>query len=64
MIILHADSNHPTLIQQLADAGHTNIEAYNQSEQEILENQHLYDGIVIRSRFKIGKDFLDAAPNL
>lgn len=64
MIILHADSNHPTLIKQLADAGHTNIEAYNQSEQEILENQHLYDGIVIRSRFKIGKEFLDSAPNL
>ncbi|NJW52215.1 2-hydroxyacid dehydrogenase [Salinimicrobium oceani] len=64
MIILHADSNHPTLIQQLEAAGHHNIEAYDQSEQEILENQHLYDGIVIRSRFHIGKAFLDAAPNL
>ena len=64
MIILHADSNHPTLIQQLETAGHHNIEAYDQSEQEILENQHLYDGIVIRSRFHIGKEFLDAAPNL
>ncbi|WP_424492979.1 2-hydroxyacid dehydrogenase [Salinimicrobium sp. GXAS 041] len=64
MIILHADSNHPTLMKQLEDAGHHNIEAYNQSPEEILENQYLYDGIVIRSRFKIGKDFLDAAPNL
>ena len=64
MTILHADSNHPTLLQQLEAAGFTNIEAYNQSEQEILENQHLYDGIVIRSRFKIDRDFLDAAPNL
>jgi len=64
MIILHADSNHPTLIKQLAAAGHHNIEAYNQSREEILENQHLYDGIVIRSRFKIEKDFIDAAPNL
>lgn len=64
MIILHADSNHPTLLQKLAEAGHHNVEAYNQSEQEILENQHLYDGIIIRSRFKIGKDFIDAAPNL
>ena len=64
MIILHADSNHPTLIQQLEAAGHHNIEAYDQSEQEILENQHLYEGIVIRSRFNIGKKFLDAAPNL
>ena len=64
MIILHADSNHPTLLKQLEAAGHHNIEAYDQSEQEILENQHLYDGIVIRSRFHIGKDFLNAAPNL
>ena len=64
MIILHADSNHPTLLQQLEAAGHHNIEAYDQSMQEILENQHLYDGIVIRSRFHIGREFFDAAPNL
>lgn len=64
MIILHADSNHPTLIEQLAAAGHENVEAYDQSPEEILENQHLYDGIVIRSRFKITKEFIDAAPNL
>lgn len=64
MIILHADSNHPALIKQLAAAGHHNIEAYNQSPEEILENQHLYDGIVIRSRFNIGKNFMDGAPNL
>lgn len=64
MIILHADSNHPTLIQQLAAAGHENIEAYDQSPEQILENQHLYDGIVIRSRFRIDRDFLKAAPNL
>ena len=64
MIILHADSNHPHLIQKLEQAGHQNIEAYNQSKEEILKNQHLFDGIVIRSRFDIDKDFLDAAPNL
>lgn len=64
MTILHADSNHPTLMQQLEAAGHQNIEGYKLSSEEILENQHLYDGIVIRSRFKIGRDFLDAAPNL
>lgn len=64
MIILHADSNHPTLLARLEAAGHTNIEAYDQTREEILENQHLYDGIVIRSRFHIGKDFIDAAPSL
>jgi len=64
MRILHADSNHHLLIQKLEQAGHQNIEAYNQSKEEILKNQHLFDGIVIRSRFKIDKEFLDAAPNL
>lgn len=64
MTILHADSNHPLLIQQLQEVGHHNVEAYNQSKEEILENQHLYDGLVIRSRFDIDKAFLQAAPNL
>jgi D-3-phosphoglycerate dehydrogenase len=64
MRILHADSNHPHLIQKLEKAGHHNIEAYKQSKEEILKNQHLFDGIVIRSRFDIDKEFLDAAPNL
>ena len=64
MIILHADSNHPILAKKLAEAGHYNILAYEQTEKEILENQHLYDGIIIRSRFRITKDFLDACPNL
>ena len=64
MVIVHADSNHPILIKELAAAGYQNVEAYTQSPQEILENQNLYDGIVIRSRFRIGKDFIDAAPNL
>lgn len=64
MVIVHADSNHPNLIKKLSEAGHENVEAYDQTPEEILSNQHLYDGIVIRSRFKIGKDFLDAAQNL
>lgn len=64
MIILHADSNHSSLIEKLTDAGHYNLETYQQSREEILKNQHLFDGIVIRSRFKIDRDFIDAAPNL
>ena len=64
MVILHADSNHPLLIQQLQDAGHQNIKAYDQSKAEIFKNQHLYDGLVIRSRFDIDQAFLEAAPNL
>jgi D-3-phosphoglycerate dehydrogenase len=64
MIILHVDSNNPLLIKELQKAGYHNVEAYNICKEEILDNQHLYDGIVIRSRFKIDKEFIDAAPNL
>lgn len=64
MIILHADSNHPVLLRQLEEAGHHNIIAYNQTVEQILENGHLIDGLVIRSRFEITKEFIDAAPNL
>lgn len=64
MIVLHADSNHPLLIETLKQAGYHNIEAYDQTKEEILANHQLYDGIVIRSRFKIDRDFIDAMPNL
>jgi len=64
MIILHADSNNPLLIKELQKVGYHNIQGYNVSKEDILANQHLYDGIVIRSRFKIDKAFIDAYPNL
>ncbi|MFO8147014.1 MAG: 2-hydroxyacid dehydrogenase [Bacteroidota bacterium] len=64
MTVLHADSNHPLLIEQLELAGYQNIEAYNKSIDEILKDQHLFEGLVIRSRFDIDKNFLDAVPNL
>lgn len=63
MTILHADSNHPLLMRKLEEAGHQNIEAYIQPVDEILGNKNM-EGLVIRSRFEIGKAFLDAAPNL
>lgn len=64
MKILHLDKNHPLLIGQLAAAGHENTENYTISKEEteaIIQN---YDGIVIRSRFKIDQEFIDKAPNL
>lgn len=64
MIILHADSNHPLLMKLLKEAGHTNIEAYDQNIEQILENRSLYDGIVIRSRFRIDANLMDALPHL
>lgn len=64
MIVLHIDSNHPLLLQKLADAGFHNIIAYDQSREEILENAHLYEGIVIRSRFDMDRAFMEALPKL
>ncbi len=64
MKILHLDSNHPSLIEMLQEAGFENIENYKASKQEIEQVVPLYDGIVIRSRFKIDKYFLDVAKNL
>ncbi len=64
MKILHLDTNHPLLIQQFSDLGFENHEDYSSSKQEIEEKIHVYDGIVIRSRFSIDKAFLDKAINL
>ena len=64
MKILHIDMNHPLMIQQFSDLGFENHEDYNSSKTEIEEKVHLYDGIIIRSRFKIDQSFLDKAINL
>jgi len=62
--ILHLDKNHELLVQQLTDAGHENVENYTISKTETEKIIADFDGIVIRSRFKIGRSFLDAATQL
>jgi D-3-phosphoglycerate dehydrogenase len=62
--ILHLDSNHPILIEQLQAAGFTNDEDYTSPKNAIELIIDQYDGIVIRSRFKIDSQFLDAATHL
>jgi D-3-phosphoglycerate dehydrogenase len=64
MKILHLDSNHALLINQLNDLAFTNHEDYTSSKEEIEAKINKYDGIVIRSRFTIDKTFLDAATRL
>jgi D-3-phosphoglycerate dehydrogenase len=64
MTILHVDTNHPLLIDQLAALGHANDEDYTSSKTEIQSKISSYDGLVIRSRFTIDKTFLDCAANL
>lgn len=62
--ILHIDSNHPLLWEQLEQAGFTNHADFKSTKQEIEAKISDYSGIVIRSRFNIDKEFLDAAANL
>ena len=62
--ILHIDSNHPLLWEQLQRAGFVNHEDFISTKVEIEEKIHEYQGIVIRSRFKIDQTFLDKATNL
>lgn len=64
MKILHIDSNHPLLLNQLKDLGFINHEDYTSSKSEIESKVSDYDGIIIRSRFSIDKEFIDAATNL
>ena len=64
MKVLHLDSNHELLIDQLTDLGFTNHTDFSSSKAEIEAKIQDYDGIVIRSRFTIDKQFLDKATNL
>ena len=64
MKILHLDTNHPLLINQLNNLGFINDKDYTSSKLEIEEKIHLYDGLIIRSRFSIDTHFLDKAANL
>lgn len=62
--ILHIDSNHPLLWEQLENAGFQNETDFTSTKEEVEAKIHNYHGIVIRSRFKIDKQFLDKATNL
>ena len=62
--ILHIDSNHPLLWEQLKQAGFQNEADFTSSKTEIEAKIHNYHGIIIRSRFKIDKEFINKATNL
>jgi D-3-phosphoglycerate dehydrogenase len=62
--ILHLDSNHPLLWEQLQLAGFQNEADFTSSKQDIEAKIENYQGIVIRSRFKIDASFIDKAINL
>ena len=62
--ILHLDSNHPLLWDQLQAAGFQNTADFTSSKETVETFIHEYHGIVIRSRFKIDQKFIDQATNL
>ena len=64
MRILFIDTVHSLLKQELEKKGHICDTAYDKNKTEIQQIIHNYQGIVIRSRFKIDKEFIDAATNL
>lgn len=62
--ILHLDTNHPLLWEQLEKTGFTNEADFTSKKDEVENKIENYHGIVIRSRFKIDKNFIDKAKNL
>lgn len=62
--ILFLDSNHPAMLELLRGAGFVCDEDYSCSRDQLLEKIAGYDGVVIRSRFKLDASFLDAAKSL
>ena len=64
MKILFIDTTHPVLSEMLIQKGFECDIKNTLSKEEIEKILPLYDGIVIRSRFKIEKDFIDKATQL
>ncbi|WP_420603114.1 2-hydroxyacid dehydrogenase [Flagellimonas sp.] len=64
MKVLHLDTNHPLLLEQFSQLGFENDEDYESSKEEVENKIHLYDGVIIRSRFTLDQQFLDKATNL
>jgi D-3-phosphoglycerate dehydrogenase / 2-oxoglutarate reductase len=64
MTILFLDTAHPVLIESLRADGHTCTEGYSWSREKILASMTGVNGICIRSRIFLDKEFLDASPDL
>mgnify|MGYP003624520709 CR=1 FL=1 len=64
MKVLLIDTNHPLLKAGLEKLGCVCMEDYTSTKQQIEEEIGNFDGIVIRSRFNIDKQFLEKATNL
>lgn len=64
MKILHLDTNHPLLMEQFEAMGFENHEEYHAPRLKVEKDIALYDGIIIRSRFALDRQFLEKATRL
>lgn len=64
MKVLHLDTNHPLLLEQLAAMGFENHEEYLAPREMVEKDIARYDGIIIRSRFALDRQFLEKATSL
>ena len=64
MRVLFADSNHPVLHETLIAAGIDCDLFWARSKEDLIALLPQYDGLVIRSRFKVTKEILDSAAQL
>jgi len=64
MKVLHLDENHEILATKLQEAGFENHFDYKSPKNIIEDNIHLYDGLIVRSRFPIDDQFLKKATSL
>lgn len=64
MKILLLDSNHPLITEQLLAKGFILEEDFTSSYDEVLQKINQYDGIIIRSRIPLDKNFLENAQYL
>jgi D-3-phosphoglycerate dehydrogenase len=64
MNILFLDIVHPSLFDGLVHLGFNCYQEYAASKEDVMKSMFTYNGIVIRSRFKLDKEFLDACKNL
>jgi len=62
--IIFIDTIHPKLIEDLKSRGFICDQAHDKSRSDILKIIKNYDGLVIRSRFKIDKAFINTAKKL
>jgi D-3-phosphoglycerate dehydrogenase len=62
--IIFIDTTHPKLIEDLNSRGFICDQAHDKSRSDILKIIKNYDGLVIRSRFKIDNIFINAAKKL